>query len=292
MSQRPVLLADEGALSAPSPEEISHTPTLYAEEIFHIGSFSVTNSLLHSWIAVFFVVIISIFIRRNISAIPRGIQNFFEIILDGALNLADSVTGSREKTLRFMPVVFPLFFFILLSNWLGLFPGVGSIGFFEEREGVRTFVPLLRGATADLNTTLALSLASVILTHIFGVFLTSAWSHLNRFFGIKLLMDMPKKILKEKKYTAIFLNPVQFFVGIIEIVGEISKVASLSFRLFGNIFAGEVLLGAMAAIFAYAIPIPFMFLEIIVGLIQGLIFAMLTLVFLTVMSSSHESHEH
>lgn len=272
-------------------KELSHTPTLFAEPVFHVGSFTVTNALLNSWIVVFAIVIVSFFIRRKISIIPKGLQNFFEIVLEGALNMVDSVTGAREKTMRFMPVVLPLFIFILFNNWLGIFPGVGSIGFIEQGEGHRVFVPLFRGATADLNTTLALALMAVVLSHIFGVVSTSAWSHFNKFINVKLFLELPKKIFKEKEYTAIFTNPIQFFVGIIELVGEFSKVASLSFRLFGNIFAGEVLLGAMAAIFAYVVPIPFMFFEIIVGIVQALIFAMLTLVFLTVMSTKHDGHE-
>lgn len=272
-------------------EEIQHETTLFAEPIFHIGSFTVTNSLLNSWIVVALIVILSVVIRRKISVIPKGIQNFMEIILEGALNLADTVTGSRKKTLTFMPVVFPLFIFIVLNNWLGIFPGIGSIGFIETSAEGKIFIPLFRGATADLNTTIALSIMAVVLTHIFGATLTSGWKHLNRFVGVKLFLELPRKIFKEKQYTAILTSPVQFFVGIVEIVGELAKMASLSFRLFGNIFAGEVLLGAMAAIFAYGVPIPFMFLEIIVGLIQALIFALLTLVFCSVMTMEHE-HEH
>lgn len=279
------------SITAEQPrQEIQHEPTLFAEPIFHVGSFTVTNSLINSWVVVFIIVIISIFIRRKISFIPKGIQNIAEIILEGALNLADSVTGSREKTLKFFPIVFPLFIFIVLNNWLGIFPGIGSIGFIEIGEEGKIFVPLFRGATADLNTTLALAIGAVIFTHIFGVMFTSGWRHLNRFFGLKLFLELPKKVFKEKQYTALLTNPIQFFVGLIEIIGEFAKMASLSFRLFGNIFAGEVLLGAMAAIFAYAVPIPFMFLEIIVGLIQALIFAMLTLVFCSVMTTSHEEH--
>jgi len=132
----------------------------------------------------------------------------------------------------------------------------------------------------------------VVITHIFGVITTSGWKHLNRFVGIHLFMEIPRKMFNEKEYTAILVNPIKFFVGLIEIIGEFAKVASLSFRLFGNIFAGEVLLGAMASIFAFFLPLPFIALEIIVGIIQALIFAMLVLVFLTVMTTSHdEEHE-
>ena len=272
-------------------QEIQHETTIFAEPIFQIGNFTVTNSLINSWVVIFLIVLSAIIISRKIQKIPRGIQNYLELVYEGALNLADSVTGSRQKSEKFLPIVLPLFIFILLNNWLGLLPGVGTIGFVQTHGGEKVFVPLLRGGTADLNMTLALAIMAVILTHVFGVIFTSAWRHFNRFVGINLILEIPKKMIKEKDYTAILVNPIKFFVGLIEIIGEVAKVASLSFRLFGNIFAGEVLLGAMAAIFAFILPIPFIFLEVIVGIIQALIFAMLTLVFLTVMTTSHDEHE-
>jgi len=280
------------AVEEETGSEISHESTLFAEPIFHVGHFTVTNSLLNSWLAIFIIIVGALVIRKKISRIPTGIQNYVEVVYDGAVNLADSVTGSHQKSMKFMPVILPLFIFILLNNWLGMLPGVGSIGFIERLEGHQVFVPLLRGGTADLNTTLALAIMAVVLTHIFGVIMTSAWSHLNRFIGVDLLLEIPRKVFKEKEYTAILVNPIKFFVGLIEVVGELAKIASLSFRLFGNVFAGEVLLAAMAAIFAYILPIPFMFLEVIVGIIQALIFAMLTLVFLTVMTTGHDEEHH
>nr|AQS29748.1 hypothetical protein [uncultured bacterium] len=274
--------------STVSGQPIQHESTLFAEPIFQIGNFTVTNSLLTSWLAVFLIVVLAILVRKKIAAVPKGLQNYAEMILEVGLKLADSVTGSRQKTLKFMPLVFSLFIFILLNNWLGLLPGVGSIGFVQSHAGKNLFIPFLRGGTADLNTTLALALMAIIFTHIFGVFTVNAWRHLNRFFGINLFLEIPRKVFKEKEYTALLINPIKFFVGLIEVIGELAKVASLSFRLFGNIFAGEVLLVAMTAIFAYLLPIPFMFLEIIVGIIQALIFAMLTLVFMTIMTTGHE----
>ncbi|MFA6215456.1 MAG: FoF1 ATP synthase subunit a [Patescibacteria group bacterium] len=269
-------------------QEIKHESTLFAEPIFHIDSFTVTNSLITSWITVLIIIVLAMAVRLKLAKIPKGIQNYAEVILEGVFDIADSVTGSRQKTLKFLPVVLPLFFFILINNWLGLLPGVGSIGMVESSHGELIFVPFLRGGTADLNTTLALAIMAVTLTHIFGVVMVSAWSHLNRFVGINLFLEIPKKIIKEKDYTILLVNPIKFFVGIIEIIGELAKVASLSFRLFGNVFAGEVLLAAMAAIFAYLLPVPFMFLEVIVGVIQALIFSLLTLVFLSIMTVDHE----
>lgn len=268
-----------------------HQPTLFAEPVFNLGGFTITNSLLSTWVVLSFILLISVAIRLSLKRVPKGIQNYFEVVVDGALNLADSVTGSRAKSLKFFPIVFPLFLFILLNNWLGILPGVGSVGFNTIENGHQLFIPYLRGGTADLNTTLALAIVVVVATHIASVTMTSGWKYLNRFIGVDLFLELPKKIFKQREYTSVLVNPIKFLVGIIEIVGEFAKVASLSFRLFGNIFAGEVLLGAMAAIFAYLLPVPFIFLEIIVGLVQAMIFSILTLAFLTVMTTDHsEAH--
>lgn len=267
-------------------QEVSHEATLFAEPIFHIGSFSVTNALINSWITVVILVTAFILIGKKIKKIPRGIQNIFEIIMEEALKLADSVTGNRKKTEKFLPIALTLFLFILVNNWLGLLPGVGTVGFIESGEHGKVFVPLLRGATADLNMTLAISLFAVVMSHIFGVLTIGIWNHLNKFINFKVLSEIPGKIRND--IAIVLVNPIKAFVGVIEIIGEIAKVASLSFRLFGNIFAGEVLLASMMAIFAFVLPIPFMFMEIIVGLIQALIFAMLTLVFMTIATSVEE----
>lgn len=260
---------------------------LYAEPIFNLGGFTVTNSVLNSWIVVLLVVILSMTIRRHIKLVPRGIQNIMEAMIEGFLGIFDSVTGSRERSLKFFPLVFSFFIFILLSNWMGLLPGIGSIGKNVLHNGHEVFVPIFRGGTADLNTTLALAIIGVVMSHIFGVMTVGAWNYLNKFINIKTLLAIPKKIRKDP--TVIIVNPINVFVGLIEIIGEAAKVASLSFRLFGNIFAGEVLLASMAAILAWGVPIPFMFLEVIVGIIQALIFSMLILSYLT-MATTQEEH--
>ncbi|PIS42507.1 MAG: ATP synthase F0 subunit A [Candidatus Kerfeldbacteria bacterium CG08_land_8_20_14_0_20_40_16] len=267
-------------------EQITHESTLYPEPVFHFSNFTITNSLLNSWVVVLLIILLSVIIKKKIKTIPRGIQNYAEMILESALNLADSVTGDRKKTMKIFPIAFAIFIFILLNNWLGIFPGIGSIGFVEHQGGEAIFVPFFRGSTADLNTTLGLALFAVIGSNLFGVVTIGFWKYFNKFINLKAFLEIPKKIKKEP--TIIFVNPIKAFVGIIEIIGEVAKVASLSFRLFGNIFAGEVLLAAMAVIFAFVLPIPFMFLELIVGIIQALIFAMLTLVYFSIAATSEE----
>ena len=267
-------------------EEIIHENTLYAEPIAHIGSFPVTNALATSTVALVIIVILAWLVRSNIKKVPTGLQNALEMIIEGFLGIFDGVTGSRQKSLKFAPVVLAFFFFILINNWMGLLPGVGSIGQVVALHGEKIFVPYLRGGTADLNTTLALASLGVVLSHIMGVLAVGWWKYLNKFINIKAFLEIPKKIRKDP--MIILVNPIKAFVGVIEVVGELAKVASLSFRLFGNVFAGEVLLASMSAILAFGVPIPFMFLEVLVGLIQALIFAMLILTYLTINTTQEE----
>lgn len=266
-----------------SSEEIKHEATLFAEPIANIGGFVVTNSLVNSLFAVLILVIFFLAAGRKISMVPKGLQNFFEIVIEAALKFADTITVDRKKSEKFMPIVLGLFLFILVNNYLGLFPGVGTIGFIEKHDGHDVFIPLLRGGTADLNTTLALASVSIILTHVFGVFAVGGWKYINRFVNFEAIFQIFSRFKADK--TVAFINPIKAFVGLIEIIGELAKVASLSFRLFGNIFAGEVLLASMMALFAFFLPIPFLFLEVLVGVIQALVFSILILVFLTMSTS-------
>ncbi|MBT4209751.1 MAG: F0F1 ATP synthase subunit A [Candidatus Komeilibacteria bacterium] len=258
-------------------EHHEHEHTLYAETVFNIGDFNVTNSLLTSWVAVFLIIVLSLVIRAKNSRIPAVFQSFLEVVIDGALDMMDLVTNDREKSRKVFPIVFAIFLFVLINNWLGLVPGLGSITY----DGTALF----RGATADLNTTLALGLFSIISANIFGIMVVGGWNYFNKFINVKALIEIPGKIKNDP--TIVLVNPITFFVGLIEIVSEIAKVASLSFRLFGNIFAGEVLIASISAMVAFGVPLPFMFLEVIVGIIQALIFSILTLVYYTIASTEH-----
>ncbi|QQS60538.1 F0F1 ATP synthase subunit A [Candidatus Falkowbacteria bacterium] len=272
--------------SATGHEELVHEHTLFAEPIFELGPLTVTNSLLTSWIAVCIILVIGLAFRAQLRAVPKKLQNIVEMVMEKFLEIFDAVTGSRKQSIKLAPFVMSFFVLILINNWLGLIPGVGSIGQVVMHDGHKTFIPFLRGGTADLNTTLALASIAVVASHIFGVVAVGAWTYLNKFINIKAIAEIPKKFLKDP--TIIIVNPIKAFVGLIEIIGEVAKVASLSFRLFGNIFAGEVLLASMAAIIAFAVPIPFMFLEIIVGLIQALIFAILVLIYVSISTTAEE----
>jgi len=269
-------------------EEVSHEITLFAEPVAHYKNFPITNSLLTSIFAVFIIIFLSLMLRSRLREVPKGLQNIFEVIVDGALSLCDQVTNNRALSLRVFPIAISVFFFVLVNNWLGILP-LGGFGLIESGEHGRAFIPFLRGGTADINTTIALAVMAVVGANIFGIFSIGIWKTFNKYVNLKALGEIFTKVRKEP--TIIIVAPITFFVGLIEIIGEFAKVASLSFRLFGNVFAGEVLLVSMAALVAYIIPIPFLFLEILVGLIQALIFGMLLVVYFTIGASDHEEHE-
>lgn len=269
-------------------EQLSEKITLFAEPIFHLGNLTVTNALLTSSLAVAIIVVISFILRYSLREIPGKVQNFFEIIVEGALSLCDQVTNDRALSMRIFPIAISVFFFILINNWLGIMP-LGGFGIVEKGETGAIFIPFLRSGTADINTTIALAIMAVLGANIFGIFSIGLWKTFNKYVNLKVLGEIFTKIRREP--TIIIVAPITFFVGLIEIIGEFAKVASLSFRLFGNVFAGEVLLASMAALVAYAVPIPFIFLEILVGVIQALIFSILLVVYFTIGASDHEEHE-
>ncbi|MBI2476438.1 MAG: F0F1 ATP synthase subunit A [Candidatus Taylorbacteria bacterium] len=267
--------------------EIKHESTLYAEPLAYVGNFAVTNALTTSVAAVVIIAVISLALRARLREIPRGLQNFFEALLEGALSLADQVTNDRKISEKVFPLAFAIFLFVLVNNWLGLLP-LGGFGIVERGEHGLAFIPFLRSGTADINATAALAVMSVLGANLFGIFSIGIWKTFNKYVNLKALGETFTRVGKEP--LVLIVAPVTFFVGLLELVGELAKIASLSFRLFGNIFAGEVLLAAMSAILPYALPIPFLFLEIFVGVIQALIFSILVLVYFTIAARDHDQH--
>ncbi len=269
--------------------EVKHEITLFAEPIAHIGKFQITNALITSWGAVIIILLIVIALKRSLKQVPGKLQHLFELLIDGALSISDQVTGDRKLSEKVFPLAFGVFLFVLINNWLGILP-LGAFGIVSQHgaEGA-AFAPFLRSGTADINTTLALALVAVIGSNLFGIFAIGGWKMFNKYVNLKALGTIVTKIKEDK--MILVLAPITFFVSVLELIGEFAKVASLSFRLFGNVFAGEVLLAAMAAILAYVLPLPFLFLEIFVGVIQALIFSMLLLVYFTIAQQDHEEHE-
>ena len=209
-----------------------HPVSIAAEKVFTLfGVLPVTNSLLTTWLVMAILMVLAFVSGRNLKTVPSGLQNAFEAIFEGFLGIIENVTGDKKRAREFFAYAFTIFLFILFSNWMGLIPGMGAIGFFETaKEGAEAagghgaeFLPLFRAGSSDL-------------------------------------------------------------------ISEFAKIVSFSFRLFGNIFAGEVLLLVMTFLAPYIVPIPFYGLEVFVGMIQALVFMMLTLVFLNGATASHDQH--
>ena len=237
--------------------------SLKAEHLFNIGGLGITNGLLLTFIVSAILIVFSVAFRRKIKLVPGMVQGAVEMLVEMFLGLMESVLGTRAKAEKFLPLVLTIFIFILLSNWIGILPGVGSI----KHIGQEGAVPLFRSPAADLNFTLAFAVMAVLVTNFFGVAILGTFKHLKKFLN--------------------FTNPINFFVGILEFLSEMAKFISFSFRLFGNIFAGEVLLTIIFFLLPYIVPIPFMVLEMFFGMIQAFVFAMLTLVFLTLHTAEH-----
>jgi F-type H+-transporting ATPase subunit a len=210
-----------------------------------------------------------------------------ETVIEGAVNFMETITGDRKQAKKFFPIVFTIFIFVILSNWIEIVPGLGSIGIFAQEEGRTVLIPFIRSSSADLNLTLAIAIVSVISTQIFGIVGIGFWKYGKKFLPFGGLFKIKYGFLPVPSFNG-FIN---FFAGFLELIAELAKFVSFSFRLFGNIFAGEVLLTVVSFLVPYIVPLPFLFLEIFVGFVQALVFAMLTLVFLKMAVTAHEEHE-
>lgn len=248
--------------------------SIISETIFHVGSFAVSNTLFTSWLVVGALIILAFIIKKNIKPVPGKIQAGAEIVLEKFLAFMEIFAGNKKTAIKFFPLVATIFFFVLAANWAGTLPGVETIGFHEtqvsEHGEEEVFVPLFRTVNSDLNMTLALAIIVVIGSHIVGLTSIGAKHHLGKFI------------------VNPFKNPIGAFVGFLESIGEISRIVSLTFRLFGNIFAGSVLILIISSLVPYIIPVPFLGLELFVGFIQALVFAVLAMM---VMASSTHKHE-
>ncbi|MEK9155391.1 MAG: F0F1 ATP synthase subunit A [Patescibacteria group bacterium] len=259
---------------------------LAAEPIAHLGAFPITNAMVNAWIVAVFFAVIAFVVSRRTSLVPRGIQNVIESIIEILLNEVEKVTSDKKKARQFFPLIATIFLVVLANNWLGLIPGTGTIGIYGLMHGDVELIPLLRPAGSDLNFTAALAITAVFFSHFVGVRTFGVFEYFSKFLNFK-------GIWKSFKHgpMAIMTSVVEFGVGVLEIVGEIAKVLSLSLRLFGNVLAGEILMTVMLGLVAFVMPIPFTFLEILVGIVQATVFAMLTLVYLVIASSPHGEHE-
>ena len=197
-------------------------PTLASEVIAHIGSFEVRNTLLMAWIAMAVLFVVSFLTwRTKYKEIPGRFQTFMEMIVEGFFDFWDSIIDDREQTRKIYPLVTSIFIFLVVANWMGILPGVGSILVRVHTDGHTSMIPLLRSMNADVNMTLAFALMSIIATQVFGIAALGVAPYMGKFL------------------IAPWKDPIGCFVGLLEIVAEFAKIISFTFRLFGNIFAGN-----------------------------------------------------
>ncbi|HYY14890.1 MAG TPA: F0F1 ATP synthase subunit A [Chthoniobacterales bacterium] len=275
------------AAEPPTGEAKEPAVPLKPAELVHIGKFSVTNSMLVTWVVAAGVIVFAQIATRKIKTIPTGLQNFWEWLVESLYNFLEGIIGRDlvRKTFWFFATIF---IFILFVNWFGLIPGVGTIGWghYDPRTNVfHVDRPLLRGGNADLNMTTAMAAVFFLLWLIWALQAQGVGGFLKHLFGPK---GETSGILK------ILMLFIFFMVGWLEIVSILFRPISLSFRLFGNIYAGESTLEVMSSMVPYLswlIPIPFYFLEILVGIVQALVFMLLTAVF-TLLIAQHHAGEH
>lgn len=250
--------------------------SIVAEPLFEIAGFVVTNSLLWAFLVsgAGFLSVFLLLRPGKFKDVPTGFQNAVEAVFEGLLSFMDGIVGDRAQTKRFFPLVATIFLFILFSNWSGLLPGAGTIGVHGTHGGHEMLIPILRSPSADLNMTAAIAIIAMVSVQFFGIAALGLRGYGSKFF------IAPWK----KPYV------IGTAVGLLELVGEFAKILSFSFRLFGNVFAGEVLLLVMLYLMPYVVPLPFLMLEVFVGVVQAGVFALLTVVFLKMATEAHEAH--
>lgn len=243
---------------------------------FQIGPLMVTNSMNVTVLVALVMVVVAQLATRNVETVPGGLQNFVEWLVDGMHGFICTLLGEDmgKRTFWFFG---SLFFFILFTNWAGLIPGVGTLTYGGE--------PILRGGNADLNTTSAMAVLFTVLWFYWSLSALGVGGFLKHIFAAGG---------GGKGFMGMFMIAVFFFVGVIEVISIAFRPVSLSFRLFGNVFAGENILESMMVIvpwLGWIIPLPFYFLELLVGIVQALVFTLLTAVFTSLMCSAHHGHE-
>ena len=313
----------------PIPSVTLSEISIPAEPVFELFGFTITNTLLSAWLTMIVLIVGAWLITRRMSEVPGRWQGFLEMIVEGMYGLVEGA-AERKWARRFFPIVMSIFLFVIVSNWLGLTPLFASWGPLHHKEhgegeavvwlnDSHTFglwmraeeaqdraggeaheavgegyalVPMFRAATTDLNVTLALAIVSVLLTQFFGI-KALGMSYLGKFIAVGGIFKAFTKpgLGCGGRIAAFGMGLIDLFIGVVETISEIGKIVSFSFRLFGNIFAGEVLLAVMAFLVPYLISVPFYGLEIFVGFVQALVFMMLTVAFFVVAMSHHGEEE-
>lgn len=239
---------------------------LAPEQIGTFWGLPITNTLLMSWVVLALLTVIAILVGKRLKLTPSRIQLLFEWLVEFVYDYIAETLESRALARKFFPYLTTIFLFVFTANLIEFTPGIGSLGFSHEGE----FLPLLRSMNTDLNVTLMLAILSFLVIEITGVLVIGAWKYAGKFINFRH-------------------GFIAFFVGIVEFFSEIARIISFSFRLFGNIFAGEVLILVIIFFLPYVAPVPIMMFELFVGFVQAAIFALLTLFFIkiAIMEPSH-----
>jgi F-type H+-transporting ATPase subunit a len=275
-----------GEASSEATASAEHGVSAKAEVVGHVFGLPITNSMIVTWVVALGLIIFAQVATRRMKDVPEGAQNFWEFIVESLHNFLEGIIGRHlvNRTFWFFATIF---IFILFANWIGLIPGVGTVGWGEQgAHGFAIKTPLFRGANADLNMTLAMSLVFFACWIVWAIREVGA-------FGFLLHLFAPKG---ETTGALKALMVVVFFaVGCLEIISILFRPVSLSFRLYGNIFAGENMLEAMSTLIpglGWLLPIPFYFMELLVGFVQALVFMLLTAVFTMLICEHEEGPAH
>jgi len=231
--------------------------SLSPETLFHIGSLPISNAFFWSWLVFISLIVGALILKKSLKMRPGKFQNIVEMLVGGAYDFVESMMGDKKRAMRVFPLVFTMFFFIFFCNLLTFIPGQSAVTI-ETAGGV---VPLFRAIISDYSIVFVMTMISVIVTQIVAVASMGPLRYVGKFLN--------------------FTSPLNFFLGLMDLVGELAKVMSLSFRLFGNIFAGEVLGAVMLFLFPFFLPLPFAFLGLLTAVVQPFVFSVLTLVFIS-----------
>jgi len=303
-----LLLMIIGGLFFPAPRPEIHLSANYGgespEPFYRLGPIYVTNTLIASWISILVLIGFFYFATRKMKLVPRGLQNLAETVVEMLLGFVEGVAG-KENGRRFFPVIATIFLFVIMNAWMGLLPifnviGTGHTGtsdtlFWGEYSGFIVKTALFRPANTDINVPLTLALVSFIFVEYWGITSVGFRHYAGKFFRYGQLFQGLGQLIRGRIKSAmgiLFYGAIDVFVGALELVSELVRIVSFTFRLFGNMTAGEVLLLMMAFLIPVVVAVPFYGLEMILGFVQALIFAGLTLVFATVaVTPHHADHE-
>jgi F-type H+-transporting ATPase subunit a len=241
---------------------------LAAERVGELWGIPITNTLIMSWIVMFLLFTVAFLVRRKLTLIPGKLQTFIEILFTFVYDFIETTLEDKTWARRIFPLLLTLFMFIALANLIEFTPGIGSITIDHDGHSV----PLLRSMNTDLNVTLALTFIVMFVIEFAGIFALGLFKYAGKFIN--------------------FSSPINFIVGLIELISELSRFISFSFRLFGNIFAGEVLIAVVSFFVPYFLPAPVMGFEMFVGLVQGAVFALLTLFFVKMAIAAPHGEHH